>query len=505
MSKAPRRIAIWRPLAARLSDGVDRESVAGDVLSAGSVTPGYLMLSGLSAAIATLGLLLSSPAVVIGAMLLSPLMGPIILLGFAFWRADWRSTGAALVSLGAGLGIALVVAVALTWVSPLKEPTSEILARTHPNLFDLLIAVFSGLAGGYAVVRRRGETAIGVAIATALMPPIATVGFGVGVGDTAIAVGALLLFATNLIAIALAVAGVAAAYGFPVTHRKTVGGWFGQAAVVLVVVALCVPLTVSLRTIALEARVTSAVHDDVRSLFGAKARLTSLTVRSADGALEVSGLVATPRYVDGAAPKLADRLVKAFAARADVSLDQVVLADPSRLEVPPPRPPAAAKSFSPVAAPISDALRAAVPFPDTTVAYNARQRLGLVTLGQGSGLDLKAAMALEVGLRQRPGLEATEVAPPIQPLPPIPISGAGSAAARLGLGLIPEVWALRRWRADRIDAMVCGLRAGPAAWTVFRSRLRAAVAPLPSEMSAGTRSACAKASGERPFVILSPG
>jgi uncharacterized hydrophobic protein (TIGR00271 family) len=485
MSKAPRRIAIWRPLAARLSDGVDRESVAGDVLSAGSVTPGYLMLSGLSAAIATLGLLLSSPAVVIGAMLLSPLMGPIILLGFAFWRADWRSTGAALVSLGAGLGIALVVAVALTWVSPLKEPTSEILARTHPNLFDLLIAVFSGLAGGYAVVRRRGETAIGVAIATALMPPIATVGFGVGVGDTAIAVGALLLFATN--------------------HRKTVGGWFGQAAVVLVVVALCVPLTVSLRTIALEARVTSAVHDDVRSLFGAKARLTSLTVRSADGALEVSGLVATPRYVDGAAPKLADRLVKAFAARADVSLDQVVLADPSRLEVPPPRPPAAAKSFSPVAAPISDALRAAVPFPDTTVAYNARQRLGLVTLGQGSGLDLKAAMALEVGLRQRPGLEATEVAPPIQPLPPIPISGAGSAAARLGLGLIPEVWALRRWRADRIDAMVCGLRAGPAAWTVFRSRLRAAVAPLPADISEGTRSACAKASGERPFVILSPG
>ncbi|MGH7021760.1 MAG: DUF389 domain-containing protein [Brevundimonas sp.] len=151
--------------------GVDRGDVEAAVYDNGGLSGRYLMMTVISAAIAALGLMLSSPAVVIGAMLVSPLMGPIVALGFSLALLDWNRLKQSLTCLGVGMAVALAVAVLLTLLSPLKEPTSEILARTRPNFFDLLIAVFSGVAGAYAVIRQRGETIIGVAIATALMPP----------------------------------------------------------------------------------------------------------------------------------------------------------------------------------------------------------------------------------------------------------------------------------------------------------------------------------------------
>jgi uncharacterized hydrophobic protein (TIGR00271 family) len=175
----------------------------------GSLTPGYLLMTILSAGIATLGLLQSSVAVVIGAMLISPLMGPIAALGFAFASLDGHRIREAIrvVAIGAAIGIA--TGVLLTWASPIRNATPEIISRTQPNLLDLAIALLSGVAGGYATVRGRGATAIGVAIATALMPPLATVGYGIGVFRLDFARGALLLFLTNLAAIAFSFAVIA--------------------------------------------------------------------------------------------------------------------------------------------------------------------------------------------------------------------------------------------------------------------------------------------------------
>jgi uncharacterized hydrophobic protein (TIGR00271 family) len=255
---------------------VNYADVAAGIVDGGRLSGSYLMMTAISAAIAVLGLLLSSPAVVIGAMLLSPLMGPIVALGFGFWTVDWAATRSAVVSLAAGFGLALLVSILLVTVSPLKEPTAEILARSRPTLFDLLVAIFSGVAGGYAVVRQRGEAVIGVAIATALMPPLATVGFGISTHTWSIAGGALLLFFTNLVAIALAAAGVAAFTGFRPTRREAGRGWLHNLAVVLLLAVLCVPLTVSLRTIALESRATSLARADIVKVFGAKARIASL-------------------------------------------------------------------------------------------------------------------------------------------------------------------------------------------------------------------------------------
>lgn len=160
----------------------------------------------LSAGIATLGLVESSPAVIIGAMLISPLMGPIMATGLGLASGDLYLTLKALANLIVSIVLAVSLSAVLVWAVPFHSATGEILARTNPTLLDLGIAVLSGLAGAIAVARSGGSsgesTLPGVAIAVALMPPLCTVGFGLGSGVNAhIMGGAALLFLTNLVAI----------------------------------------------------------------------------------------------------------------------------------------------------------------------------------------------------------------------------------------------------------------------------------------------------------------
>ncbi len=159
-----------------------------------------------SAGIATLGLVLNSPAVVIGAMLISPLMGPIMGAGLGLAVSDLYLGVKAFAGIFASVLASIAVSAFLVWLLPFHVATSEILARTQPNLLDLGVALLSGLAGSVVVCRGGeggGVTAMpGVAVAVALMPPLCTVGYGVGAGfDWAIISGASLLFLTNLVAI----------------------------------------------------------------------------------------------------------------------------------------------------------------------------------------------------------------------------------------------------------------------------------------------------------------
>jgi uncharacterized hydrophobic protein (TIGR00271 family) len=160
----------------------------------------------ISAGIATLGLVLNSPAVVIGAMLISPLMGPILGFGLSLAAADLYLGLKSVLSLVLSILAAIAFSAGLVWLLPFHSPTGEILARTQPNLLDLGVALLSGVAGAVVVCRGGGGGGItalpGVAIAVALMPPLCTVGFGVGSGWVReIVYGAGLLFVTNLIAI----------------------------------------------------------------------------------------------------------------------------------------------------------------------------------------------------------------------------------------------------------------------------------------------------------------
>ncbi len=164
----------------------------------------FVMIS-LAAIIATLGLLLNSPAVIIGGMLVAPLMSPIIGIALAIALGNIRLLRDAAESTIKGIFLAVVVALFLASISPLTEVTGEILARTRPNLLDLVVALASGAAGAYAVSRKDVSAALpGVAIAAALVPPIAVIGLGLSMRRAEVAGGGLLLFSTNLVAITLA-------------------------------------------------------------------------------------------------------------------------------------------------------------------------------------------------------------------------------------------------------------------------------------------------------------
>lgn len=167
----------------------------------------FFVLIALATVIAALGLIVNSAAVVIGAMLVAPLMSPIVGTGLAIVLGDTRFLRMALESVLKGVLLAIALG-ALAGLLHLNEPlTPELMARTQPSLLDLAIALFSGLAGAYALSRSNAAGALpGVAIAAALVPPLATVGIGLTTGHWQEAAGAFLLFFTNLVAISSATA-----------------------------------------------------------------------------------------------------------------------------------------------------------------------------------------------------------------------------------------------------------------------------------------------------------
>ena len=156
---------------------------------------------------ASIGLNVNSTAVIIGAMLISPLMGPIIAIGFGVATNDADLIRTALRNLGLFVAISLITSVLYFKLSPLSLAHSELLARTSPTLWDVLIAFFGGAAGIIALTRKHASPVIpGVAIATALMPPLCTAGYGLASGNLAFFGGAFYLFAINSVFIALATA-----------------------------------------------------------------------------------------------------------------------------------------------------------------------------------------------------------------------------------------------------------------------------------------------------------
>lgn len=153
--------------------------------------------------IASLGLNVNSTAVIIGAMLISPLMGPIIGMGLAVGIADLKLFKRALTNYLIKTVISVVTATIYFTISPITEAQSELLARTSPTLYDVLIALFGGAAGILAISTKSKNNVIpGVAIATALMPPLCTAGYGLAVSNTSYFFGAFYLYFINTVFIA---------------------------------------------------------------------------------------------------------------------------------------------------------------------------------------------------------------------------------------------------------------------------------------------------------------
>lgn len=167
--------------------------------------------------VASVGLNMNSTAVVIGAMLISPLMGPIIGMGYSIATYNFPLFRQSAKNFGFAVGASLVASTLYFAITPVSTAHSELLARTSPTIYDVLIALFGGLAGIVALSsKQKGNVIPGVAIATALMPPLCTAGYGLATGKFAFFLGALYLFTINSVFIALAALAVSQVLKFPI-------------------------------------------------------------------------------------------------------------------------------------------------------------------------------------------------------------------------------------------------------------------------------------------------
>lgn len=170
----------------------------------------------MAALIASIGLNVNSTAVIIGAMLISPLMSGIITMGFSLAVRDFSLFKKSLIRFGTQVAISLAASTLYFVISPLETPTSEMIARTSPTLWDVLIALFGGIAGMIGNTRKKkGNVIPGVAIATALMPPLCTAGYGIASLQPQFIFGAFYLFLINTLFIMLSSAFVALILGAP--------------------------------------------------------------------------------------------------------------------------------------------------------------------------------------------------------------------------------------------------------------------------------------------------
>ncbi len=248
----------------------------------------------LAAALASLGLLMNSPAIIIGAMIVAPLMTAILAMGLGIVLGNpgllWRAMGTT--------ARGILLAVAMGWLMgtlvPGAEPTHEILALSRPSVLDLAVALVAGAAAAYAVSRKEVSAALaGVAVAAALTPPLATVGLGVAFHDRHIALGAGLLFLANIVSIIAASGFVFIWVGFrlpvAVPRRAALlrrGFWSVTLLLFLVTLPLVTLTRQSLRELRFSRRVEAAIEAEVAHLPGGEVVHWSYTL-SDDGTLQL--------------------------------------------------------------------------------------------------------------------------------------------------------------------------------------------------------------------------
>jgi len=188
-----------------LDDGLDKEGTIVNIKNNKQMAGANAWLLMCSIMIASLGLDLNSPAVIIGAMLISPLMSPILGVGLAIGINDKATFWASLQHFAVAIAIAIITSTLYFWLTPFGNETNEIIARTSPTLLDVLVAFFGGLAGIISGSRKDKSNAIpGVAIATALMPPLCVTGYGLANGNWTFMFNSFYLFFLNATFVAMA-------------------------------------------------------------------------------------------------------------------------------------------------------------------------------------------------------------------------------------------------------------------------------------------------------------
>jgi uncharacterized hydrophobic protein (TIGR00271 family) len=259
-----------------------------------SVTSSYQVLMVLSVLLALAGMYANSAPVIIGAMILAPLMSPVVSLAMGLARTEAALIRSSLRTLLVGVGWGLGCAVLLAWAMPLDIPTPEMRARMSPNLLDLLVAIISGVAGAYAHAKEEiAKSLAGVAIAVALVPPLSVAGIGLGWGDWGMAWGAFLLLTTNLVGIALAASMTFLALGFAPFHRARTG--IGVTLVIMLVISA--PLSLAFYHLVETNRIVERVPLGDFQLGGEEVHVSQVRVSLGDPHL-VRVTLSSPRQLD---------------------------------------------------------------------------------------------------------------------------------------------------------------------------------------------------------------
>ncbi|MDX3910140.1 MAG: DUF389 domain-containing protein [Sphingobium sp.] len=442
-------VPLYRWWRTSIVGSVSHEQVVARIVEDSRWSPRYAFMTMMSAGIAILGLLLSSPAVVIGAMLISPLMSPILGFGFSLALFDFVEMRRSLTALAIGTLAAVAFTVVIVMASPLKATTTEILARTRPSLFDLLVALFAALAGTFAVIRGRGETIVGVAIATALMPPLAVVGYAIATWNMPVLAGSTALFVTNFVTIALTAMILARFYGFghSLSHRQS---WAQTVLLLAVFVAMAVPLAISLEQIARESLVTNQVRNTLSQRFGTNARVTQLEIDFDANPLLVRSVIIAPRAAPKSRDDLRAQLQKTLGRPVQLQLDQVLLTpgagaiDAQRAELRQSSEASAAARAADRAVARIVSMAAGVDTERITLDHD--QRRVMATAAVLPGASLETYQVLE--RRASAAAEGWNVAlvPPLGPMPLVRFgNGSDSLDEAARRTVLLSAWAAGRW------------------------------------------------------------
>lgn len=259
-------------------------------------TSSFQVLMVLSVMLALAGMYANSAPVIIGAMILAPLMSPIISLAMGLARSEPNLIRGPLKTLAVGVAWGLGCAVVLAWLMPFDTATAEMKSRMSPTLLDLLIAVISGMAGAYAHAKEEiAKSLAGVAIAVALVPPLSVAGIGLGWGDWTMARGALLLLTTNLVGIALAASVTFLVLGFAPFKRARMG--LGVSLALVAVISA--PLYIAYDHLVEKSRLQERVPLGELVLLDQVVNVRQVRVQLAEPPL-VSVIVSSPDRLDNA-------------------------------------------------------------------------------------------------------------------------------------------------------------------------------------------------------------
>lgn len=313
---------------------VSHASVTKSVYLEVEISAGYFLVLTIANLIALGGLITNNVAVIIGAMLISPLMGPILSSGFAFITENTWIGKQALKKIVLSMLITIIVAAAATYISPLKDATDEILSRTRPNLYDLIIAFLAGTVGAMALCTKRDYLTIvpGVAIATAVIPPLSVTGYGMGSGNFLISLGGFSLFFTNFAAIVISTCIVFFVYGFrPGMTTEFTASQLRRRLVLLgfILLVISIPLLYTLHKSIVEVRLRSNVSAVLTKDFNREksSHLAAFSyTKGQGGSIDVNVIINTVSYMgESEIEKVQKDLKDAIGGNTRLNVEQVLV------------------------------------------------------------------------------------------------------------------------------------------------------------------------------------